>query len=57
MNLSEKANLNQVDRIRMAHKAFQAAVAKIEENAIHDLAVELFLDPEVVRDYWKKLTA
>lgn len=52
-----KANLHQVNIIRQRSVAFKAAIAKVENDAIMELAAELYLTPEVVVEYWEKLQA
>lgn len=57
MPQTEKANLHQVNIIRQRAVAFRAAMAKVESDAILELAAELYLTPEVVGEYWEKLQA
>ena len=57
MPQTEKANLHQVNIIRQRAVAFRAAMAKVESDAILELAAELYLDPQTVGEYWEKLQA
>lgn len=54
---TQKANLHQVNIIRQRSVAFKAAIAKVENDAILELAAELYLEPQTVAEYWEKLQA